>query len=188
MKLTILSLTAMLTACGGPTETPDIEMSYGGLTERDERPSAEPIDPERERDPEVCRGGLIHARATALGDDGVGHFSGVFTNRAGDRVGWVRGLYGHRENGTNAIFGKMISRNGAFEARFRGLWERGDGAIEFRARLHGRAEHAIGTVRGRIEDLDRRGGEMTARRALNCDDTMEQRDLPASSDVEERGR
>ncbi len=142
-----------------------------------------------DRDLELCRGGVIRARVSPLGDDGVGRFFGLFTNHAGDRVGHVRGIYGVRENGDQAIFGKMISRNGAFEARFRGLWERAEpGLLAFRARLHARDHDAIGVVRGRIADTDGRGGVMMARWALACDATIDRTDLPADTDAEERAR
>ena len=153
-------------------------MSYGALTERDEAAAfgdrelmrEEPIDQDRPHD--ACRGGHIRARVAPPGDDGVGRFRGVFTNRAGDPIGHVRGLYGRREDGSNPIFGKMIARDGAFEARFRGMWERGDDGILFRARLHARGGDAIGGVRGRIEPAEDRGGAMTAAWALACDATI----------------
>ena len=148
--------------------------------------SAYRVRPDREI--EVCRGGNIRAHVSPLRPDGVGEFFGVFTNHAGDRVGHVRGLYGHRADGTNPIFGKMISRNGAFEARFRGLWERTDDGRVFRARLHGRGGEPIGVVRGRIADVEGRGGAMMARWALDCDSTIDRSDLPAESDAEERAR
>jgi hypothetical protein len=195
MKLHLLShlfTAAALVACGGPSdETNEIEYSYGALDATDEAPTTEDRTDMTERPDlaiDICRGGGILARVAPPGDDGVGLFEGVFTNRAGERLGRVRGKFGHRENGTQAIFGKMVARTGAFEARFRGLWERGDEGLFFRARLHKRDGEAIGAVRGKIEDVEGRGGAMHARWGLACDTTMDGSDLPPSTDGEEQTR
>lgn len=215
-RLSTLACLSLLFACGGPSNSQDvaeIESSYGAVTTEDEEPLfgdarvaeedarhrelADRPDPTLDREgdrpperPSGCRGGQIRARVTPLGEDGVGRFFGVFTNGAGERVGHVRGLYGHRENGRQVVFGKMISQRGRFEARIRGLWERTDrNEVTVRARFHAsRARVADGVIHGRIIDDDTRGRTLIARWGFDCDGSIDRERLPPERDDEERAR
>lgn len=139
---------------------------------------------------EQCRGGGIRARATGLGEDGVGSVFGVVTNRDGDRIGHIRGRYGVRADGSQVFFAKLIGLNGNFMARARGTFERiDDETIAVRARFAQRDGDATGVIHGRIITReDARGGVFLARWALDCDDTVPRDRMPPESDRAERDR
>ncbi|MEQ9501493.1 MAG: hypothetical protein RIT81_31775 [Deltaproteobacteria bacterium] len=144
----------------------------------------------RESDDAECRGGTIRARATGLGDDGVGAVFGVVRNRDGDRIGHIRGRYGVRGDGSHVFFAKLIGLNGNFIARARGTFERiDDETIAVRARFHQRNGDTAGVIHGRIiANDDARGGVFLARWAADCDDSIPRDRMPPASDVAERER
>jgi hypothetical protein len=82
-----------------------------------------------------CEHGFMRGRWHALAPN-HGVFRGLVTNRGGEPIGHVRGIYGQRRNGEPVVFGKFISRDGSFtglvsgtygENRFQGRWITRDG-------------------------------------------------------------
>jgi hypothetical protein len=86
-------------------------------------------------------------------------FHGFVVERDGSALGHVRGIYGHRQNGDQVVFGKFIDASGKFIGLIVGTYDSG----EFKARWIDRAgDH--GAIHGKyFESKDVRGGGFIAR-------------------------
>ncbi len=90
----------------------------------------------------------------------LGVYHGLVLNRLGEPVGHIRGIYGHRKDGTPVMFGKFIDRQGQFVGVLAGSYDNG----EFRARWKERGDDDHGTIRGRYFESPRAdGGVFVAR-------------------------
>lgn len=103
-----------------------------------ERPATDP-----------CAHGFMRGRWHAL-RMGLGAYLGVVSDGAGAPIGHVRGMWGVRRSGEQVMFGKFISRDGAFTGLIAGHYRDG----EFVARWINRAGDA-----GRIHGAYRQGAD-----------------------------
>lgn len=94
-------------------------------------------------DSDGCAGGFMRGRFRAI-SPGFGAYLGVVTNRLGEPIGHVRGLYGHKSDGTPVLFGKFIDRQGKFMGILAGTYDGGD----FRARWKVLGDDDHGVIRG----------------------------------------
>lgn len=104
-------------------------------------------------DTDGCLGGFMRGRFRALPSAaaqarGVGVYRGIVTNRLGEPIGHVRGLYGHKLDGTPVMFGKFIAHDGRFLGLIAGTYGNGD----FLARWKERGDDDHGRVRGKYFD------------------------------------
>jgi hypothetical protein len=76
-----------------------------------------------------CEGGFMRGRWHAVAAH-AGVYRGLVTNRGGEVIGHVRGIYGERANGDAVMFGKFIDQAGAFKGVIAGTFTGG----EFHAR------------------------------------------------------
>jgi hypothetical protein len=90
----------------------------------------------------ACDRGFMRGRWHALSAH-LGRFLGVVTDENGAPVGHVRGVYGQRRSGDDALFGKFIDREGHFRGLLAGAFADG----QYRARwIDRQGEH--GTAHG----------------------------------------
>ena len=122
-----------------------------------------------ERDHDGCLGGFMRGRWHQLPSstaNGVkGRFLGIVTDRHGEHVGHIRGIYGQRKNGEHVVFGKFIDREGHFQGIVRGT-DDDDGAPKFKfaARWTDRDHDERGRIRGEfVEGTKENSGTFVAR-------------------------
>ena len=98
---------------------------------------------QHEHDTDGCAGGFMRGRWHALAPS-VGVYLGIVTNRLGEPVGHVRGIYGVRKDGAKVMFGKFIDRQGKFLGILAGTYGNGD----FLARWKTPGDDDHGRIRG----------------------------------------
>ncbi len=81
------------------------------------------------RDGDACDHGFGRGRWRAVGD-GLGRMMGMIADADGAPIGHLRGIWGERQNGEQAFFGKYIATDGSFRGIFAGRYADGE--------LHGR--------------------------------------------------
>jgi hypothetical protein len=74
---------------------------------------------------DVCHHGFMRGRWHAVSADG-GVYLGKVADAAGAPIGHVRGIYGHRHDGTPVMFGKFIDLDGKFIGILAGTYGDGD--------------------------------------------------------------
>ncbi len=95
-------------------------------------------------DNDGCVGGFMRGRWRALTPN-AGVYLGIVTNRLGERIGHVRGIYGHRRSdGEPVMYGKFIDLQGHFLGVIAGTYGNGD----FLARWKELGDDDHGRVRG----------------------------------------
>ena len=114
---------------------------------------------QHKHDSDGCLGGFMRGRFHAL-SAGFGVYHGIVTNRLGAPVGHVRGIYGHKSDGTPVMFGKFIDAQGHFLGILAGTFDSG----EFRARWKVLGDDDHGRIHGRyFESSAVDGGHFLAR-------------------------
>ncbi|MEW5854622.1 MAG: hypothetical protein AB2A00_37950 [Myxococcota bacterium] len=102
-------------------------------------------------------------------DDGreLGRFAGRYVAEDGTRAGFIRGIFGEREDGSHVFFGKIVGVDGRFKGLMKGTYGNGEfDGLFHRNRttvwgaVHGRAvtaaqgqDRAMGFFRGRWSQL-----------------------------------
>ncbi len=74
---------------------------------------------------DTCHGGFMRGRFRALTAN-VGVYIGIVVDRLGQPIGHVRGIYGHKADGSPVMFGKFIDRDGKFTGLIDGTYDAGD--------------------------------------------------------------
>jgi hypothetical protein len=76
------------------------------------------------RDRDACDHGFMRGRWVMLREN-LGVYRGVVANADGESIGHIRGIFGHRKDGTPAMFGKLIGAEGNFLGIVAGTYEDG---------------------------------------------------------------
>ncbi len=114
---------------------------------------------QHKHDSDGCVGGFMRGRFHAL-TARFGVYHGVVTNRLGEPIGHIRGLYGLKKDGTPVMFGKFIDHDGKFIGVLAGTYGNGDFAAKWKQL--GDDDH--GRIRGKyFESPNAAGGMFVAR-------------------------
>lgn len=114
---------------------------------------------QHQHDTDGCAGGFMRGRWRALAPN-AGVYLGIVTNRLGEPVGHVRGIYGVRKDGSKVMYGKFIDKQGKFLGILAGEYANGD----FLARWKALGDDDHGRIRGMyIENSAVDGGAFAAR-------------------------
>ncbi len=114
---------------------------------------------QHQHDSDGCVGGFMRGRFHALTAN-FGVYHGLVTNRLGEPIGHVRGLYGHKKDGTPVMFGKFIDHDGKFIGVLAGSYGNGD----FLAKWKQVGDDDHGRIRGKyFESPAADGGVFVAR-------------------------
>jgi hypothetical protein len=73
---------------------------------------------------DACEHGFMRGRWRALTAN-AGVYAGLVLSSDGEPTGHVRGIYGHRQDGTPVFFGKFIGQDGAFRGILGGTYDAG---------------------------------------------------------------
>lgn len=102
---------------------------------------------------DACHHGFMRGRWHAITPN-LGAYLGHVTDRTGATIGHVRGIYGHKQDGSPVMFGKFIDRDGKFVGVIVGKYENGDYQAHWidragdHGRLHGHYFEGAGEQRG----------------------------------------
>ncbi len=102
---------------------------------------------------DTCHHGFMRGRWHAINPN-LGAYLGRVTDHAGATIGHVRGIYGHKADGSPVMFGKFIDTAGKFVGLIVGQYDNGDYQAHWidragdHGRLHGHYFEATGEERG----------------------------------------
>ena len=140
-------------------------------------------------DRDACREGMLRGEwriTPGQGDRPHGVLRGRWTSGDGELAGFVKGVFGRRENGKQVLFAKVADREGHFLGLLAGRYEDGRFAGRYLGRKDAQGRPEIrGRAHGRFEDRgDDGAGHFLGRWAVGCKEDPAEGTSAASDELD----